>query len=184
MVAVIVVRPNRRSVHAFDEGALQSGAATRTSIPAENLGDEVTFGGVVLFNHSKRSVVLEDVRVVPPLMAGMEIIAVQVAGSERPIGYVGADRGYPPPDLAPYLRAYRGAVVSPDRTPEGKDGVELVFGLRVTQTGKFGFRRIDVDYRVGGERHTVRLKDGFVGCGPHSAYPKGCDHAVFAREPS
>lgn len=53
---------------------------------ADELGQVFTFGGIVVTNRSKSPVVIEDIRVVPPLEDGMKIVELQVAGPERRVG--------------------------------------------------------------------------------------------------
>jgi hypothetical protein len=174
-----LVQSNRRVVHAFNQGPIQGGGATGTRIIADELGQAVTFGGIVLENSSSSPAVLEEIRVVPPLDDGIKILAIEVAGRERRYGMVGADQGFPPPDLAPHLRPYRGAVIPPLRTPAGEEGVEIVFGFRIDRAGSYGFREVHIDYRVGKKRHTVQLEDGFLACAPQSAFPDGCGDDEF-----
>jgi hypothetical protein len=175
---VFALRSGRRAVHAFDKGPLQTFSSTRTGMLADELGQVFTFGGIVVTNRSKSPVVIEDIRVVPPLEDGMKIVELQVAGPERRVGYVGTEKHFPPADLAPHLRPYRGAAVPPERSPRGEQGMEIVFALRIDRAGSFGFREVHVDYRVGGDRHTVHLEDGFVGCAPRSMFPDGCGPAM------
>jgi hypothetical protein len=178
-----ITRSPGRAVHNYRSGPVTTGSRTRTSFPVD-LGQLFTFGGIVLENSAGSPAVLEAIRLEPPLNSGMEIVDVKVAGGERRVGYVGTDSQFPPPLLAPHLRPFLGAEVPPLRTGEGRNGVEVVFGLRVQTPGEFGFRKVLVDYRVGKRRHTVRLEDGFMACAPHSAYPGGCDHEKYFRRSS
>jgi hypothetical protein len=192
-VAVVVVlfltavglglQAKRRVLHDYDSGPLQTGSDTTTRIVVD-VGQPFTFGGIVVYNTTAQPIVLDEIRLVPPTPPGMEILAIEVAGGDRRIGFVGADHGYAPTDLRPYLRPYRKALVPPERRPEGREGTEIVFGLQLNQPGMFGFEHVDVDYRVGKKRHRVRLEDGFLACAPPSAYPEGCDHeALSGRDP-
>jgi hypothetical protein len=54
-------------------------------------------------------------------------------------------------------------------------------GLRANGPGEFGFRHVIVEYRIGGERHRVRLNDGFIACAPVQAYPH-CNIDTFFDE--
>jgi hypothetical protein len=179
----LALQANRRAVHDYDSGPLQTGSDTTTGILVD-VAQPFTFGGIVVYNTTAQPIVLDEIRLVPPAPPGMKILAIEVAGGDRRIGFVGADHGYPPPDLRLYLRPFRGARVPPERQPEGKEGTEIVFGLQLNQAGTFGFEHVDVDYRVGHKRHRVRLEDGFVACAPPASYPDGCDREAFFRRRS
>jgi hypothetical protein len=165
-------------VQDYRSGPVKSGSRTGTSFPVEP-GQVFTFGGIVLENSGGRSAVLESIRFEPPLGSGMEVVEVKVAGGDRRVGYVGTHAQFPPPLLAAYVQPFRGAEVPPLDSPDGANGVEIVFGLRVNEPGEFGFQRVLVDYRIGERRHTVRLEDGFLACAPLAVFPDGCSHEGF-----
>ncbi|MGH8990410.1 MAG: hypothetical protein ACRDZ7_02655 [Acidimicrobiia bacterium] len=174
----LMARSSGRAVHDYRSGPVKSGSRTGTSFPVEP-GQVFTFGGIVLENSGHRSAVLEAIRFQPPLASGMEVVDVEVAGADRKVGYVGTHAEFPPPLLAAYVHPFRGSEVPPLESPEGANGIEIVFGFRVTQPGEFGFQRVEVDYRIGDRRHTVRLEDGFLACAPIADFPDGCRHDEF-----
>jgi hypothetical protein len=149
-----------------------------TSLVAD-VGQVVTFAGILLENFSSSPAVLENIRIDPPLDAAMTLVDVKVAGKDRGIGMVGTDKVFPPSGMpSAALRPLPGAAVPPHKEDD-KWGVEILMAFRLNQPGQFGFRKADVDYRIGGKRHRVRLEDGFVLCGPDRDY-QNCDLDAFA----
>lgn len=101
------------------------------------------------------------------------------APSQR-TGYVGSAAEFPPTLIpAQAVRPFRGAVVPGRPDDPRSQGVEVLMGLRVNVPGEFGFRHVVVDYRIGGERHRIRVEDGFVMCGGPD-YPR-CDLDAFSK---
>jgi hypothetical protein len=178
MAAVGYQRTYGRLVHGYDNGPIYTGSGTTTSFPVD-LGQPFTYGVVTVSNRASRTAVLTDVRVKPSLPAGMQIIEVKVVGPNRRTPVIGTHEQYPPPKLAPHLRPLRGARVPPKKTPEGNSGVEIVFGLKVNRPGIFGFRHVEVDYRIGRKPYTARLEDGFVACAPQALYEQCSSEEFF-----
>jgi hypothetical protein len=177
--AVIYQHSWGRAMHDFDGGPVRTDSDT-TSIVVADSGQVVTFGGIVLDNHSKHPAVLESIRIDPPLESGMTLVDVKVADKTRGIGMVGADRVFPPEGMpATALRPLPGAIVPPE---QGDDrwGVEVLMAFRLNRPGQFGFNHALVDYRIGGKRHRVRVDDGFVLCGGPD-YPQNCNTQAFAE---
>jgi hypothetical protein len=169
------VRSSRRIEHSAAHGPVTAGGGrTMTSMKVE-VGQTFTFGGIVLFNSARQEAMLEGISVDPAIGPELTTVEIKAAGKDRKTGYVGTDSQFPPSLLpAQSLRPFVGTVV-PGRRDDPEDaGVEVVFGLKVTQPGKYGFRHVVVDYRVGGKRHRVRLDDGFVACAPVRDFPSGC----------
>lgn len=173
---VIYQRSTGRAFHDYDSGPVRTDSDTTTGIHAE-VGEVVTFGGIVLDNHGNRPAVLESIRIDPPLDPGMSLVEVKVAGKDRGIGMVGADRGFPPPGIrAEAFRPLPGSIVPP-RQEDEEWGVEVLMGFRLNKPGQFGFHHALVDYRIGEKRHRIRVNDGFVICGGPD-YPR-CDLDAF-----
>jgi hypothetical protein len=63
---VIYQRSTGRAFHDYDSGPVRTESNTTTGMPAE-IGQIVTFGGIVLENFSHRAAVLESIRIDPPL---------------------------------------------------------------------------------------------------------------------
>jgi hypothetical protein len=175
--ALMYKRSTGRAMHDFDSGPVRTESDTTTSIVAD-IGQVVTFGGIVLDNHSKHPAVLESIRIDPPLDSGMSLVDVKVADKNRGIGMVGADRGFPPEGMpTAAIHPLPGAIVPPE---QGHDrwGIEVLMAFRLNRPGQFGFNHALVDYRIGGKRHRIRVDDGFVLCGGPD-YPQNCNTEAF-----
>lgn len=177
-------RATGRAVHNAESGPVRTESDTTTGIVAE-VGEVVTFGGIVLENFSDHPAVLESIRIDPPLTPAMSLVDVKVAGKERGIGMVGADRGFPPSSMSDVppeaFRPLPGAVVPPNR-PGDEWGIEVFMAFKVTRPGRFGFHHALVDYRIGGKRHRIRAADGFFICAPSQVFPGGCIQDVEKPE--
>jgi hypothetical protein len=176
--AVIYKRSTGRAMHDFESGPVRTDSDTTTAIRAE-VGEVVTFGGIVLENFSKRPAVLEAIRVEGSLDPGISLVDVKVAGKDRGVGMVGADHGFPPASIrAEAFRPLAGAIVPP-RQEDAEWGVEVLMAFRLNRPGQFGFHHALVDYRVGGKRHRIRVNDGFFVCGGPE-YPT-CDREAYRK---
>ena len=175
--ALIYQRSTGRAMHDADHGPVRTESDTTTSIRAD-VGQIVSFGGIVLENFSGRSAVLEKIRIDPPLDSGMTLVDVRVAGKDRGIGMYGADVAFPPPGLpSTALHPLPGAIVPP-RQEDDRWGIEVLMAFRLNRPGQFGFNHALIDYRIGGKRHRIRVADGFVVCGGPD-YPGNCNTEAF-----
>jgi hypothetical protein len=171
--SVLITQDDGRKRHSFNKGPLGTGVDDRTAFPV-SLNSPLTYGQAIVHNRSKKTVVLEAVRVRPPLPDGIEIIEVTVVGPNRHTASVGTEEAYPSPYLKDVLRPLRGAKVPPETTKAGEAGVEIVFGLKVTKPGYYGFREFDLDYHIGSKEYTVRMRNGFIACAPKEEIKEGC----------
>lgn len=191
LVAVVVVaaliggvvvyrRTTGLAVHGSDSGPVRTESDTTTGVVAE-IGEIVTFGGIVLENYSDQPATLERIRIDPPLDPGMSLVDVKVAGKQRGVGMIGTDRRFPPTGVPPEaLQPLAGAVVPPKHVDPGW-GIEVFMGFKLNRPGQFGFHHALIDYRVGGKRHRIRVDDGFVICGPGQNFPRNCDLESFGE---
>jgi hypothetical protein len=180
--ALVFSRSSDPGVHDFESGPVKSDTDTITSFPVE-IGQVFTYGGIVLKNFTDVPATLESVSFEPPLGSAMTLVDLKVAGDDRNVGYVGTSVEFPPARIpAKAVRTFKGAIVPvrPD-PPFRSTGVEVLMGLRVNVPGEFGFRHVIVEYRIRGERHRVRLNDGFIACAPVKDYPH-CNTATFFDE--
>ena len=181
--AVLVWARDDGGLHSWKDGPLVSGDSTQNSIPVD-LDQPFTYGYAVVFNTTKRPAVLEAVRVRPALPEGMEIIDIQTVGPEARVANVATELAFPSSILKDHLRPLAGTTVPPrDDGEDTGEGLDIVFGLKVTKPGIYGFAQFDLDYRIGSTRHTVRLEHGFMACAPRAAHngPNDCDHAFLDR---
>jgi hypothetical protein len=116
-------------------------------------GRPVMYGVPVVRNKGKVPATLvaaEPARATP----GLRVIDVLAAGAGRGGEFFAGDRRFPPrPGELRGLRPLAGAVVPPDSTRAGSEGVELVFGLQMDDPGRYVIDGIRVRYRVGDEQH-------------------------------
>jgi hypothetical protein len=167
--ALVYQRSSARTMHDYDGGPVRTDSATTTSLVAD-IGQVVTFGGIILENYSENPAVLESIRIDPPLDSGMTLVDVKVAGKDRGIGMVGTDRVFPPEGMpSEAVRPLPGMIVPP-RHEDPDWGVEVLMAFKLNRPGQFGFKYALVDYRIGEKRHRIRLEDGFVLCGPDRDY--------------
>ena len=168
-------------------GPLDGGEASDTiSIWSVEIGQQLTMGHLVVANEGEKPLVLEELRLVPPLDQGLELIgAVTAQDADRPSASIGAGRSYPPdPSRVGRTQALKGTVVPPEpREGKSSRGTAILVGVSLTQPGAFGFDRMEVDYRVGKKPYTMRVDIGFVGCGPPAEYPDRCPRLPAAGDP-
>ncbi len=117
---------------------------------------------------------LEAVRIRPPLEEGAELVAVHAVGPHRQTGLVATRQEWPPAELVGALRPVPGFRLPSART-DPKAEVNIVFGVKVTEPGHYGWREFDVDYRVEGRKYTARIRNGVVACGAPGPNRIGCD---------
>jgi hypothetical protein len=177
---LVYERSSGRASHSWDSGPVRTDSSTMTSLVAD-IGQVVTFGGILLENFSSRRAVLENIRIEPPLDSAMKLVDVKVAGKDRGIGMVGTDKVFPPSGMpSQAFHPLPGATVPPHQE-DAEWGVEILMAFKLNQPGQFGFRHAVIDYRIGSKRHRVRLADGFVLCGPDRDY-QNCDLNAFAEK--
>lgn len=172
--AWLVLRPEGRVVH-HEGGPIESSETITVTGAGTEVGQAMTFAFIVLGNTTEDPAVLEAVRLVPtPDPELFEVIDILVAGPERPTNAT-TGFGFPPAELAGFLRPLKGAVVPPRDAPNARNGVNLVIGARLKKEGVGFFKQVQVDYRVGERAYTVLFDDAYVICAPAAAYePKGC----------
>lgn len=178
---------NGRVVHDSGSGGpLDGGEASDTiSIFSVEIGQQLTMGHLVVANEGEKTLVLEELRLVPPLDQGMELIgAVTAQDPDRPAASIGAGRAYPPDSSrVGRTQPLEGTVVPPEpREGKSSRGTAILVGVRLTQPGAYGFDRMEVDYRVGKKPYTMRVDIGFVGCGPPAEYPDRCPRLPAAGD--
>ena len=169
------------ALHDFESGPVKSDTDTINSLPVE-VGQVFTFGGIILKNFTNDPAILEGARFEPPLGSAMTLVDLKVAGTDRNVGMVGTAVEFPPARIpAQAVRPFKGAVVPGRPDDPYSRGVEVLMGLRVNVPGEFGFRHVIVEYRIRGERHGVRLNDGFIACAPVQDYSH-CNIDTFFDE--
>ncbi len=129
-----------------------------------DVGEAVTFSGAEVRNSTERDVVLEDVRLLEPTPE-LEVLGLLAAPTPINEEFDLSSAGFPPDDQAGNrLDPLDGFVV-----PSGSEA-QLFVGLRATDVGKRGFRRLLVIYRYEGERYSLELPWSYVICTPRQVY--------------
>lgn len=152
-------------------GPLYVGESNQLSNPVP-VGQPYTYGIPVVFNHSHLPVELRRVSLVQS-SPGLELLRVYASGPRRRRAFADRDAkpGYPggPGSNFTDLHPVPGYRVPPDRTADGKVGVNLVFVLRAPRRGRFGFRGVQVDSRQDGTDYRDVFPNAYVACtGPYS----------------
>jgi hypothetical protein len=71
---------------------------------------------------------------------------------------------WPDPELYTDLHPVAGFVVHPESVEGWERGAELIFALRADEPGRYEFKAVAVDYRVGGNEHRAVLDIGLGVC--------------------
>ncbi len=141
-------------------GPLGSEDVSSVGVP-QRVGQPVAFGLPQVFNRGDKDAILESISIVG-LPAGLELIDARINGPERKINSA-YDFRWPSPDYTD-LRPVKGHRVAPLDSPTGERGAELVFAFRADEPGRYTFKAVQVDYRVGDTRHRVRIRNGLSAC--------------------
>lgn len=175
--AAVALRPDHgRKLHSWREGKGPLGGGSSTMVGlAVDLDAPFTYGAAGVENVTDDTAVLEAVRVRPPLPDGIEVVGTGATGPNRNVPTVNNSRKWPADSIKDALHPLAGTEVPPRATKAGRAGIDLVFGLKVTKPGYWGFAQVDLDYRVGNKEYTVRLDHGVYVCAPMASYPNGCD---------
>lgn len=188
IAAAIFVRAQilerRTVVHASDGGGPLTAGSGRlgVSFPVE-LGRPFTFGSMSLHNEGKRPVVLDAIRLLPPLPTGFRLVDVVVAQDrDRRLNSVGTSSVFPPvAEKVGTLRPFHGLMV-PNYDENDRRSSAVLMGLQLDRPGKATFKRVEIDYRAGSRHYTMKADFRFMACGPLADYPTGCNAEAFFDE--
>lgn len=142
---------------------------TATSILVRR-GERASFGPLALSNDGSRPATLEAVRLLG-VDPGFEFVGALVVEPDG-TGLIGVDLGYPPDDPGGKTAPVAGYLVEPARGPE--DFVQILIGATITGRGRYGARRIAVDYRVGTARYRAVFDDSLWLCTHLDVPADGC----------
>lgn len=142
---------------------------TATSILVRR-GERASFGSLALSNTGSRPATLEAVRLLD-VDPGFELVGALVVEPDG-TGLIGVDLGYPPGDPGGKTARVAGYVVKPARGPH--DFVQVLIGATITARGRYGARRIAVDYRVGTARYRAVFDDSLWLCTHLDVPEDGC----------
>lgn len=146
-IALVVHRGNDPGV----SGPLAVEQPARTAFAARvTAGADYSYGGIVVTNHEKRPVVLDDVRL-EGARDGMSLIGAYVMTARSGVG-VGFRPGFPPPN-----RRDPGATELTGYRLEPGGSATVVLGVRPEFAGVASSRAVWVDYSALQRRYQVRF---------------------------
>lgn len=157
---------------ALDPGPVSTPVRDRLGWP-QPAGKAFGFGMPVVFNRGKDVAVLDRIRIVDP-PRGLDVLDTGIGGPKRRVTNATSLR-WPAPrdfrDLHP-VRGYR-------LRPGAPGGAQLVFALRANRPGRYAFKAITLDYRIGDTRYRARISVGLAVCAHRPERPPkrpgGCE---------
>jgi hypothetical protein len=163
MVAVIglLAWVGYMSVRPPTPGPLANDAAESLGIQ-RRVGETFTYGLPVVINSGDEPAVLERIKPVDPT-PGLRVVQTRINGSERRYFYFSSGR-WPDPERFTDLHPVAGFVVHPEDVKGWDRGAELIFVLRADRPGRYKFKAVAVEYRVGGREHRAVLDIGLGVC--------------------
>jgi hypothetical protein len=178
VVAAVVVRALVAGQDDRPRGPLQAYRSDRLSLKVPSWRS-FTFANTVVGNPSARPVVLERVRLAGAT-PGLEIVTASVAGPRRHDLLIAADRIFPPrvstlTDVHP-LRKY---VVAPASSTAGGRGAEIVLELRAQRPGRYVFRGVELEYRIGDDDYRTTMPNALAAC----SVPRGTSTFGVCADP-
>jgi hypothetical protein len=164
-------------------GPLGSDEVQGLGAPQE-AGRTFTFGLPVAYNEGDEPAELERISLLDPT-PGLKVVGTRVAGADRRLLYQSGDPNWPSRRITDQ-HPVNGFEVAPQDTPEGRRGVELVFGLRADRPGRYRTEGVQIDYRVGDTRHRSTMLIALRLCVPPrgaTAEGRRCPAPVPRKEP-
>jgi hypothetical protein len=155
------------------DGPLDGGLGRVDGQPVA-VDDPYTMGSALLLNEANEPAIIEDVRLVG-IHGPLKILATlsRPVPGEDGKALSGGEEAYPPTDFpAKPLSELNVVPVAKTRTEGGSpgEGLQLFFGVEITEPGVAWAERVEVTYKVGGKRYTERFDRAFVLCAPAEAY--------------
>jgi hypothetical protein len=140
------------------------------------VGETFAYGLPVVFNSGDEPAVLARIDLVDAT-PGLQVVATRMSGSERKF-YSFASGRWLDRELFTDLHPVSGFVVHPTSVKGWERGAELIFALRADDPGRYVFKAVAIDYRVGGSEHRAVLDAGLGLCvtrKAHERVPETCD---------
>jgi hypothetical protein len=150
-----------RSVRPPTPGPLSNDVAESLGIQ-RRVGETFTYGLPVVINTGDEPAILARIAPVDPT-PGLRVVRTRVGGSQRKF-FAFTSGKWPDPELFTDLHPVAGFVVHPENVRGWKRGVQLIFVLRADEPGRYVFKAVAVDYRVGGNEHRAVLDIGLGVC--------------------
>jgi hypothetical protein len=126
------------------------------------VGEIFTYGMPVVINSDDEPAVLERIEPVDPT-PGLKLVDTRISGSNRKYRSFSSGR-WPDPSRFTDLHPVSGFIVHPEDAPGWERGAELIFALRADEPGRYMFRAVAVEYRVGANEHRAVLDIGLGVC--------------------
>lgn len=147
-----------------DHGPLTLGESTDNVSQSVAVGSTATYGLQVLRNTGGDEAVLDSAQLLGG-DGGARVVDVKTASEAEVKQMWGSNSRYPPPGVPlKHLRPVAGTRVP--ATGIHGPGVYLIFGVQVDRPGRFSWEAVQVDYRVGSQRHRLTHQDAFTLCAP------------------
>lgn len=144
-------------------GPLGTESIVGMGVPQE-IGRPFSIGLPVVYNRGDEPATIDRISLVEK-SPGIEVLETHVAGVDRDILLNAFTYDWPAPRDYSDLHPPRGYVVPPERSEDGKRGVELVFVLEVDGPGPHRFTGAQVDYSIGADAYRTVLWEGARICG-------------------
>ena len=133
------------------------------------IGEQVSFGYVLLTNSGKAPATLENIRLLG-VSGGLELLGIRsrsVPDEEGRGMFIGL-AGYPPKEWSSTPLESNHVVPVPETFSEGNpnEGLELVIGVRATRPGVARARAVEFTYKVGSKRHREVYDGSMYLCAP------------------
>lgn len=142
-------------------GPLASDVAESLGIQ-RRVGETFTYGLPVVINSGDEPAVLARIEPVAPT-PGLRVVHTRISGSARKY-FAFASGRWPDPGRFTDLHPVPGFVVHPENVRGWERGAELIFALRADEPGRYVFKAVAVEYRVGGREHRAVLDIGLGVC--------------------
>lgn len=126
------------------------------------IGQTFTYGLPVVINTGDEPAVIDRIEPVDPT-PGLRVVDTRMNGSDRKYFYF-ASGSWPDPTRYTDLHPVSGFVVHPETVKGWERGAELIFALRADDPGRYVFKAVAVEYRVGGNEHRAVLDIGLGVC--------------------
>ena len=154
-------------------GPVSAGAANSAG-QRLGVGEQYSFGNVVLTNRSKTPAQLETIRVVG-LTPGFEVLGVRAVRTpvtpNELYSYVG-DFGFPPAKYpsTSLTEEHTVPVATTFKNGEPYEGLELVIGAKATRPGVVRARGVEFTYRIGSHRYKQTFDGAMYLCAPKEQF--------------
>lgn len=142
-------------------GPLASDVAESLGIQ-RRVGEIFTYGMPVVINSGDEPAVLERIEPLDPT-PGLQLVHTRISGSKRKFFFFASGR-WPDPGRFTDLHPVPGFVVHPKDVRGWERGAELIFVMRADSPGRYKFKAVAVEYRVGGREHRAVLDIGLGVC--------------------